>query len=111
MNGIEESVRKILEVCRTESTEFYTHVSLVNPKGKFNIDRSYTELFWKNYCKLLKKVETPIIGIAEKPQIFLPILVDIDIKIKEDELDYGMCSDHVQALIDPIQCSALQRIL
>jgi P4 family phage/plasmid primase-like protien len=87
MNGVEESVRKILEACRTESTEFYTHVSLINPKGKFNIDRSYTELFWKNYCKLLKKVDNPIIGIAEKPQIFLPILVDIDIKIKEDELD------------------------
>lgn len=70
----------------------HTHVSMVQPKGKFQFNRNNLEDFWDSYHDKLKSAKEPIIGIAEKPQHYLPVLADIDIKIKDDGGDYG---DHL----------------
>lgn len=76
------SIEEILRNHYVEGT-FHTHVSLVQPKGRFQFNRSGLENFWEIYCKSIQK-ENCIIGIAEKPQHYLPVLADIDLKIKDD---------------------------
>lgn len=91
------------------SNVFTTHVSMIQPKGKFQFNRKDLEDFWNVYCKSIKKTEPNsfICGIAEKPQQYLPVLVDIDIKIKDStELDFGdhiYTNQHVQAVIEIYQ--------
>ena len=69
---------------------FHTHVSMVQPKGKFQFNRQQLEEFWDKYCMMIKENKNVIVGIAEKPQHYLPVLADIDIKIKDDnDIDFG----------------------
>jgi P4 family phage/plasmid primase-like protien len=82
----EPEVEKILKSNYTDGAVFHTHVSLVRPKGKFQFGRHTLEKFWTSYMTMISEQEDPIIGVAEKPQNFLPVLSDIDIKIKEDDL-------------------------
>lgn len=65
-----------------------THVSLVQPKGKYSFDRQGIEKFWNKYIKLVDtedKNDLPILGMAEKPEHYLPVLVDVDLKVKDDD--------------------------
>lgn len=62
----------------------HTHVSMVGRKGKFQLPRQSLETFWKSYMNLIENEEDPLVGIAEKPQNYLPVLADIDIKIDEE---------------------------
>lgn len=71
---------------------FHTHVSMIHPKGKFQFGRKELEEFWDVYCKsvLISNREELdenklICGVAEKPQHYLPVLVDIDLKVKDTE--------------------------
>ena len=67
----------------------HTHVSMISPMGKFQLNKTNQEKFWDIYCNNIftatKKKEIFMAGIAEKPQYYLPILVDIDIKKKEED--------------------------
>src|SRR3989304_7007950 len=83
---MDSSILKILHSRRVD-TSFHTHVTVFHPKGKYNIRRQDLEEFWKVYCDLIYKEQNPIVGLAEKPQYFLPVLADIDIK---KELEEGM---------------------
>lgn len=69
---------------------FHTHVSMHNPRGKFNINRHDMEKLWDLYQKEID--EGKKYGLAEKPSHYLPVLGDIDIKIKitenKDEKEY-----------------------
>jgi P4 family phage/plasmid primase-like protien len=77
----------------SEDTVWHTHVSMVQPRGKFQFDRNVSDEFWDTYCENMNSVDTPIVGIAEKPHNYTPVLVDIDIKLKEDpNMQYG---DHL----------------
>ena len=68
---------------------FHTHVSMVQPKGKFQFNKRDLEDFWTAYSEKINN-ENAIIGVAEKPQYYLPVLVDIDLKIKDtDNIDFG----------------------
>lgn len=72
---------------------FHTHVSMVQPKGKYQFDRQGLEEFWTEYIRVINDEDDPIIGVAEKAQHYLPVLADIDIKIREiDGVDIG---DHL----------------
>jgi hypothetical protein len=66
----------------------HTHVSLINPKGKFQFNREAFENFWDIYCGMIKNDDDNniIVGIAEKATPHLPVLCDIDIKV-EDTFD------------------------
>ena len=62
---------------------FYSHVSLIDPKGRFQLNTRDFEEFWDIYNSfIVKGKHSPdnSIGLAERPQTFIPILVDIDIK-------------------------------
>ena len=59
----------------------YTHVSLINPKGKFFIDRKNKDLFFNKYCNDYKNKNY---GIAERPEHYIPVLCDIDLKSNTD---------------------------
>ena len=78
------SVSQILENNRVTG-DYHTHVSMVHPKGKFQISKHIIESFWNAYCTDILNDEKVEYGLAEKPQTFIPILVDIDIKIEYTE--------------------------
>ena len=59
----------------------WTHVSLFQPKGKYQIDRRSIEQFWKHYLESVNSnIGDKVMSIAEKPQQYIPILVDVDLK-------------------------------
>lgn len=62
---------------------FQTHVSMISPKGKFQLTKDVIEEFWIQYTKAIKNNE--ILGIAEKPGMFMPVVVDLDIKIASND--------------------------
>ena len=96
------------------SSEHHTHVSMIQPKGKFSFTRQDLEEFWSIYCNAINEDENEdiIVGIAEKPQSYLPVLVDVDIRVKEsDEIgDKLYTEDHVQNVIQVYQ-SVLRSIV
>lgn len=65
-------------------TPFHTHVSMVQPRGKFHINKEQQEMLWDSYIKRLEENPDAILGIAEKIQPTIPVLVDIDLKIKDE---------------------------
>jgi P4 family phage/plasmid primase-like protien len=93
---------------------FHTHVSMLQPRGKFQFNREKLEDFWDVYCNKILEDENAIVGVAEKPQHYLPVLADIDLKVKEtDELDFEehlYTKDHVKQMIDIYQ-SVLRNIV
>lgn len=100
------SVEKILRD-RYASNAHHTHVSMLKPKGNFQFDRQSLEELWEAYSNKLRDDKDPILGIAEKPQHYLPILVDIDIKVEDDtELEYDehlYTEEHVDQVIEVYQ--------
>ena len=77
-------LKKILKSNYNEGV-FHTHVSMIAPKGKFQFNRQTLEEFWNLYCNMITDTPTVAIGIAEKSQTYLPVLVDVDLKIKDDD--------------------------
>ena len=70
--------------CDPSESIWHSHVSMVNPVGKYQFSRESSELFWGFYQDDLHKNPDLIIGLAEKPQTYSPVLVDIDLKIIDD---------------------------
>jgi P4 family phage/plasmid primase-like protien len=80
-----KNVRTILENTRVFG-DYHTHVSMIQPLGKFQISRDTMESFWENYCtERMEDEKTFCYGIAEKVQTYIPVLVDVDIKLKYTE--------------------------
>jgi P4 family phage/plasmid primase-like protien len=61
----------------------HTHVSMGKIKGRYQFNRKDLEIFWDEYSKIIKQNGYSDIGIAEKPQHYLPVMADIDIKVRE----------------------------
>lgn len=70
---------------------FFTHVSLVQPKGRYSLSRSVLNRFWTLYCKIVRSGEA-CIGIAEAPQSYSSVLVDVDLKFL---IPYNPPEDHL----------------
>lgn len=77
-----QTVNQILENCRVGG-DYHTHVSMIQPIGKFQISKNGLNHFWDVWCTAVKNGET--FGLAEKPQSYIPLLADIDIKVKFTE--------------------------
>lgn len=96
---------------------FYDHVSLISPKGKFRLSGvdTYQE-FMYHYCRaILGGAE---LGLAEVPQLYIPVIVDIDLKFPSVVGDRQMESGHhfysfdfVQSLIRIYQKVLLQYVV
>lgn len=83
------SVEQILHDHHTDDM-LHTHVSMLQPKGKFVFNRQDLENFWDTYCNKIYENNDAIIGVAEKPQQYMPVLADIDLKVKDSEdIKYG----------------------
>lgn len=67
----------------------HTHVSMITPMGKYQLNKSNLEKLWDIYCDLIYNNDSNsvIVGLAEKPQYYLPILVDVDIKKNENDFE------------------------
>lgn len=93
---------------------FHTHVSMLQPRGKFQFNREKLEDFWSAYCAKIIDDEDAIVGVAEKPQHYLPVLADIDLKVKETDDpcldDHLYTRDQVKQVIDIYQ-SVLRNIV
>ena len=82
---MDTTIQKILREHYVEGM-FHSHVSVIQPTGKFQFNRQDLEVFWDVYCKKLYENKELVVGIAEKPHPYLPVLVDIDIKKKEEDV-------------------------
>jgi hypothetical protein len=109
---MDQMIKKMLKENRVDTDGvFHTHVSLITPKGKFQFNRQSLEEFWSAYCE---GGEQGVFGIAEKPLQYLPVLSDIDLKIKDDgsELpaDSLYTSDQLKTVVEIYQ-SVLKQIV
>ena len=112
LTKMSRTLNKILDNCKVDGV-FFSHVSMINPKGTFQLNRQSIETFWKEYCDIIKCNKNPNVGIAEKPQHYLPILVDVDIKIKETDIEFGeklYTENHIHSVIEIYQ-SVLRKII
>ena len=93
---------------------FHTHVSMLQPRGKFQFNREKLETFWDVYCDKISEDENALVGIAEKPQHYLPVLADIDLKVKDtgdiEFEEHLYTENHVKQIIDIYQ-SVLRNIV
>lgn len=82
------SLHELLTKTAIDSTDtnWHTHVSMVQPRGKFQFNRTTNEEFFNMYCDTMISNPTGIMGIAEKPQLYTPVRVDIDLKLEDDKL-------------------------
>ena len=80
----------LLDILKLHSVDgaFYTHVSLIW-KARYQFNRKDIDTFFDEYVNTVLNTndETVKIGIAEKPQMYLPVVVDIDIKLKENDVE------------------------
>lgn len=110
---MDASIETVLNDHRMDGI-FHTHVSMIQPKGRYQFNRQGIEKLWEVYCQTVKEAEDPIMGIAEKPQNYLPVLADIDLKVKEiDGIDLGdhlYTESHAQRVIEIYQ-SVLRNIV
>ena len=93
---------------------FHTHVSMLQPRGKFQFNREKLENFWEVYCAKILEDQDAMVGVAEKPQHYMPVLADVDLKVKEtDDIEFAehLYNDsNVKQLIDVYQ-SVLRNIV
>ena len=89
-----------------DNSEYYTHTSQLIPTvGKYRIERKNSEEFWKLYCdRLYEEKETFMCGLAERPNEYMPVLVDVDIALPYDEEETKLdkhfyTKEHVEAVI------------
>jgi P4 family phage/plasmid primase-like protien len=64
---------------------FYTHLSLIQPKGKYSLSRNVLSKFWDLYSKIIQKEKDIALGIAEAPQLYSSVIVDVDLKFKLEQ--------------------------
>ena len=61
----------------------HTHVSMGKVKGCFYITNDSRDAFWKEYSSVIDDTPEGRPGIAETSQDYMPVLADIDIKLRE----------------------------
>ena len=110
---MEISIQQILRQNKVKGV-FHTHVSMGQTNGSYAFNRQDLEQFWKVYMKNIHSESGQNIGIAEKPQHYLPVLGDIDIKVRETDdckiEDVLHTEKHVTETIEVYQ-SVLRKIV
>ena len=98
----------------SQDTVWHTHVSMVQPRGKFQFNRTELENLWTVYGECVETDHGKIMGIAEKPHAYTPVLVDVDLKVKDDsKVQYGdhlYSENHVVKVVQVYQ-SVLRNIV
>lgn len=111
--SLQQQLQKILRNHQVKGVR-HSHVSMGRNKGKYEFNREDLEEYYKVYMKTIHEHPDTDIGVAEKPQHYLPVLGDIDIKIKETEeihFDEEIHTEkHVKEVIEVYQ-SVLRKIV
>jgi len=84
---MDSSIVQLVNQYAISDISHITHTSLFSPKGKYNFGREGYTKFLTDYCELLhlNKGDIPN-GITEIPQSEIPIIVDIDLSVPEEEM-------------------------
>lgn len=75
------SLRKFIATRQEKGEGNYTHVSQIQPTGKYNLTRKDDDEWWTLYCDTLYNNPKMVSGLAERPGDFIPVLNDSDIKL------------------------------
>ena len=78
-------------------TEFYTHVSMGSIKGKYQITKKNSEIFWRLYMDNVVDGSRQM-SLAERASCYPPVLADVDLKFKDQGDDVKMAF-HTEAHI------------
>lgn len=110
MSSSVAEIMKRTEVRSHIGAKLHTHVSLTG--GKYQMDREAVEELWEVYSDFLESGGS--ISLAEKPDNALPILVDVDLKVRDPD-DLGpnptlYQREQAQQVIDIYQ-SVLRNVL
>ena len=91
------TIQKILRQSKTRQS-FHTHVSMGTFKSKYNLSRDNLENFFSNY-----NPDKNTICLAEKPQKYSAVVVDIDIKRKVEDANSQRKEKHITDVIKTYQ--------
>ncbi len=91
------TIQKILRQSKTRQS-FHTHVSMGTFKSKYNLSRDNLENFFSNY-----NPDKNTICLAEKPQKYSAVVVDIDIKRKVEDSNSQRKEKHITDVIKTYQ--------
>ena len=64
---------------RCNKDSYYTHVSMISPRGRYQLELDDLDTFWKLYNDAAIKNEC--IGVAEMPQAFIGAIFDVDLSV------------------------------
>ncbi len=78
-------IRKILNANRAQKS-FYTHTSMVTPKGIFAFPHDQLDRFWTVFSTCVFKDSDSPLGLQEVSQQYMPLIADIDIKVELSSL-------------------------
>lgn len=99
-----DSIRTIKTILKKSKVETgFTHVTTGNKKGKYRLGLDTLPEFWEAYCTHVDTNDHAGLCIAENPGAFLPILVDVDLKVKESEIRSLYTIQQVERLISYYQ--------
>lgn len=79
------TTQNIFSLLEDGGDNYYTHVNMTGTKGKYILSYKNIDTFWKVYHESISKsinTKKYTIGLAEKPQKYMPVIADIDIKVK-----------------------------
>lgn len=79
----------------------YSHVSMMDPYGTFQLNRHVLEEFWDCYCNEISSGHYKY-GIAEVSDQHMPVLVDVDLKIEEDNNPFDTSSLYTKQQVEEI---------
>lgn len=87
---MDSRILTILNKTKSDS-QFHNHVSLGNIKGKYFFNPTVQEEFWDIYCDVITKPDIKLCIAETATEVNeAPILVDVDIKLKEEDgVDFG----------------------
>jgi hypothetical protein len=99
---MDSTITKFLREHYVDNTcTYHTHVSLIQPKGKYAFNYEAFEQFMSIYSTSIAQNPDIIVGIAEKPDQYLAVLADLDLKVVDvDRFDTGLYTiEHVRQVI------------
>ena len=83
-------LRKFISSRQEKGEGYFTHISQIQPTGRYNISRKDTEEFWNIYQDTLYNNPNMVSGLAERPMDFVPVLNDTDIKMEYNQETHNL---------------------
>lgn len=107
------SLYRLLNACRTEKGNDFTHTSFLRPKCALYIPASFRQEFYAAYCDAFRRGED--LYVTERHRIIGPVLIDLDFRFPGSSLSSaggGRIDDTNKALssVSPVRQYGKERI-